>query len=87
METIVLVIPSLNVKVDVQKIKKNIHNYVGNRMVKEEPKEMPGLILKGLLEEEDKKVISDLSLDCGVIFIQYNDEDSAPEGDYFTFDV
>jgi hypothetical protein len=55
-------------------------------MVKEEPEEMPGLILKGLLEEEDKKAISDLSSECGFIFIQY-EEGEEPHGDYFTFDV
>lgn len=86
METIVLILPSLNVKVNVQKIKENIHKYVGDRMVKEEAAEMPGLVLKGQLEEEDKKAINEISEDCGFIFVEY-DEDNEPDGDYLTVEL
>lgn len=86
METIVLILPRLNIKVNVQKIKENIHKYVGDRMVKEEPAEMPGLVLKGQLEEEDKKAINEISEDCGFIFVEY-DEDNEPDGDYLTVEL
>lgn len=84
METVVLILQKLDVKVNIQKIRENIHRYVGDRMIREEPAETPGLILKGTLEEEDKKAISKINEDCGFIFIEY-DEDSKPDGDYLTF--
>ena len=86
METIVLILPNLNAKVNVQKIKENIHKYVGDRMIKEEPAEMPGLILKGQLEEEDKKAINEISEDCGFIFVEY-DKGNEPDGDYLTVEM
>lgn len=86
METVVLILPKLNVKVNVQKIKENVHKYVGDRMIKEEPAEMPGLILSGQLEEEDKKAISKINEDCGFIFVEY-DEGNEPDGDYLTVEM
>lgn len=86
METAVLILPKLDVKVNVQKIKENIHKYVGDRMIKEEPADMPGLVLSSQLEEEDKKAISKINEDCGFIFVEY-DEGNEPTDDYLTVEM
>lgn len=89
METAVLILPKLAVKVNVQALKNQIHAYVGNRMIKEKPDEMPGLILKGELTDEDKKEIVDFcGTDCGIIFILHkNEDDDQLSKDYLDFIV
>ena len=89
METVVLILPKITVKVNVQAIKNQIHAYVGNRMIEEKPDEMPGLILKGELTDEDKKTISDFcGTDCLIIFILHeNKDDDKLSKDYLDFIV
>jgi hypothetical protein len=87
METVVLIVPKLTVKVNVQALKNRIHAYVGDRMIEERPDEMPGLILKGELTDEDKKTITDFCEDCGFIFIRYENEDDFNHEDYLDFEI
>ena len=72
METLVLILPKLNVKVNIKKVKEYIHEYVGHRMVKEEPEEMPALVLYDILDEEDKKTIARINEDCRFVFVEYH---------------
>jgi hypothetical protein len=88
METVVLIVPKLTVKVNVQALKNRIHAYVGDRMIEERPDELPGLILKGELTDEDKKTITDFCEDCGFIFILHeNEDDGQLSKDYLDFIV
>ena len=86
METAILILPKLNEKVNVQKLKQEIHEYVGNRLVKEEPEEMPGLVIRDTLEEEDKKAISEMS-SAAFIFFEYDEENHDNIGDYLTVEL
>lgn len=87
MKTIVLILPKLTVKVNVQVLKNQIHAYVGDRMIKEKPDEMPGLILKGELTDEDKQTISDMSDNVGIIFIASTDDDPFDSKDYLDIEI
>ena len=87
MKTIVLILPKLTVKVNVQALKNRIHAYVGDRMIEEKTDEMPGLVLKGELTDEDKKAITYFCEDCGLIFVQYENEDDFNHEDYLDFKI
>ena len=86
METAVIIIPQLNEKVNIVNVRKWIHEYVGHRMVKEEPDTMPGLILNGALEEKDKETIGKQYENCAFFFIEHDeDDDDKFDKNYLTF--
>lgn len=88
METAVVIIPKLNENMDIIKIRKWIHEYVGQRMVKEEPDDMPGLVLNGVLEEKDKETIGKQYENCAFFFLEHDEEgDDIPNGNYLTIEM
>lgn len=62
MKQLVLIIPSLSAKLDIKRIVKQIISYVGTRMVEQADAEMPGVVLKETLSEEDKKTLKEMCL-------------------------
>lgn len=88
MRNVVLILPKLTEKVNVQQLKAKIHKYVGDRMVEDEPEEMPGLMLKGELSDEDKQTISGMSDNVGIIFIaNTRDDDSLNSKSYLDIEI
>ena len=52
--------------------KDEVKTYIGQRLIEEEPEDMPGLVLKSPLTEEDMKYLSSKLKAVGIIFINVN---------------
>lgn len=82
MNQVVIIIPKMSAKVDIKKLKKEIVAYVGLRLIESSTDDMPAVMFKESLNEEDMKHITSLipESDGSMIFIDVN-EDSA-DGEY-----
>lgn len=61
MKQLILIIPSTLIKnFNYNVAKKNIMSYIGTRLVEEFTEEIPGMVVKEVLDEEDKKAIADI---------------------------
>ena len=77
MKQLVLILASLEKKVDVSKIKKEVISYVGMRMVDNTDENVPGVLLKFPLGYNDMKELSGLMpAEASLIFIDMRNEDS-----------
>ena len=68
--------------------KKNIMSYIGTRLVEEFTEEIPGMVVKEVLDEEDKKAIADIvfpSNESGAIaFIAFNEDNNNLNDSYLS---
>lgn len=81
MKQLILIIPSTLIKnFNYNVAKKNIMSYIGTRLVEEFTEEIPGMVVKEVLDEEDKKAIADIVFpnnESGAIaFIAFNEDNN-----------
>lgn len=91
MKQLILIIPSTSIKnFNYNAAKKNIMSYIGTRLVEECPEEMPGMLVKEVLDKEDKQAITGIVFpnhESGTIaFITFN-EDNEPNDSYLSAEV
>ena len=88
MKQLILIIPSVSVKINVEKCKELIRKYVGTRMLDDDQpcEEMPGLVLKDIISSTDKECLQDLvfpSSNDGVLaFIEFDENQKAADLKY-----
>ena len=89
MEQLIVITPSALIKnFNYNAAKKNIVSYVGTRLVKDASDEMPGIIVKEILDEKDKQAIQNIVFPEGtngaIFFIEINEDCEVFHTDYLS---
>lgn len=77
MKQLVIIVPLMDqpelVSADtILEAKDEVKTYIGQRLIEDEPEELPGLVLKSSLTEEDMKYLSSKLKAVGIVFVNVN---------------
>ena len=88
MKQLILIIPSALVKnFNYNVAKKSITSYLGTRLIEECSENVPGMIVKEVLDSADKQAIEDIVFpkeDSGIVMFVEFDEDNEPQDSYLS---